>query len=118
MKIKSLEKTRLLIQSVSEGTKNKAKEKKGWFLGMLLGILGASLLGNLLTGGRLIRAGEATIRTDENVLMPPHPLTNFEMQKHYEHDPKFNGVYSRNNLFKINKGVYIVNWIYWFHVKR
>ena len=31
--------------------------------------------------------------------MPSHPLTNFEIQKYYENDPKFNGVYSRNNLF-------------------
>ena len=30
--------------------------------------------------------------------MPPHPLTNFEIQKYYENEPKFNGVYSRNNL--------------------
>ena len=29
--------------------------------------------------------------------MPPHPLTNFEIQKYYENEPKFNGVYSRNN---------------------
>ena len=31
-------------------------------------------------------------------LIPPHPLTNFEMQKFYQNEPKFNGVYSRNNL--------------------
>ena len=33
--------------------------------------------------------------------MPPHPLTNFEIQKYYENEHKFNGVYSRNNLSKI-----------------
>ena len=33
--------------------------------------------------------------------MPPHPLTNFEMQKNDQNKPKFNGVYSRNNLPKI-----------------
>ena len=33
--------------------------------------------------------------------MPPHPLTNFEIQKYYENEAKFNGVYSRTNLFKI-----------------
>ena len=31
-------------------------------------------------------------------LMPPHPLTNFEIQKYYQSEPKFTGVYSRNNL--------------------
>ena len=106
--IKSLEETRLLIQGVSEAIKNETKEQKGWLLGMLLGTLGASLLGNLLTGRGLIRASEGTVRTGENVLMLPHPLTNFEMQKYYEHEPKFNGVYSGNNLSKINNEVYII----------
>ena len=30
--------------------------------------------------------------------MPPHPLNNFEIQKYYQNEPKFNGVYSRNKL--------------------
>ena len=30
--------------------------------------------------------------------MPPHPLTNFKIQKHYQNEPRFNGVYSRDNL--------------------
>ena len=41
--------------------------------------------------------------------MPPHPLTNFEIQKYYKNEPKFNGIYSRNNLSKIKDGVYILN---------
>ena len=41
--------------------------------------------------------------------MPPHPLTNFETQKHYQNDPEFNGGYSRNNLPKIKGWVYAVN---------
>ena len=36
--------------------------------------------------------------------MLPHPLTNFEMQTYYQSKPKFNGVYSRNNLAKIKDG--------------
>ena len=39
----------------------------------------------------------------------PHPLTNFEIQKYYQNEPKFNGVYSRNNLPKIKDGAYIIN---------
>ena len=43
-------------------------------------------------------------------LMPPHPLTNFEIQRYYENEPRFNGVFSRNNLPKIIKDVaYIIN---------
>ena len=36
--------------------------------------------------------------------MPPHPLTNFDIQKYYENEPRFNGVYSRYNLPRRNKG--------------
>ena len=60
---------------------------------MLLGTLGASLLGNILTGRRINRAGEGIVRTgygnnnkgkkkQQNwFFMPPHPLTNFEIQE-------------------------------------
>ena len=41
--------------------------------------------------------------------MLPHPLTNFEIQKFYQNEPKFNGVYSRNNLPKIKHGAYVIN---------
>ena len=58
--VKSLEESGLLIKSVSETTKNEAKEQKGGFLGMLLETLGVSLLGNLLTGKGTSRAGEGT----------------------------------------------------------
>ena len=43
-------------------------------------------------------------------LMPPHPLTNFEIQKYYKNEPRFNGVFSRDNLpKKINDGAYVIN---------
>ena len=64
--IKSLEEFELLIKWVSETIKNEAKKQKGRFLGMLLGTLDASLLGNLLTGKGTIRAGKGTIRAGEN----------------------------------------------------
>ena len=41
--------------------------------------------------------------------MPTHPLTNFEIQKYYQIEPKFNSVYSRNNLPKIKDEVYVTN---------
>ena len=41
-------------------------------------------------------------------LIPHHPLTNFEIQK-YQIEPKFNGVYSRNNLPKIKSGACVIN---------
>ena len=63
---KSLEESRLLIKAVSETITNEAKEHKGGFLGMLIGTLGASLLGNLLTGKGTITEGEGTVRAGKN----------------------------------------------------
>ena len=41
--------------------------------------------------------------------MPPHSLTNFEIQTYYKNEPRFNGVYSRDNLPKIKDGAYVIN---------
>ena len=40
--------------------------------------------------------------------MLPYPLTNFEIQKYYQNEPKFNGVYSRNKLTKIKDVAYVI----------
>ena len=75
--VKSLEASGLLIEGIGETIKNEAKEQKRGVLGMW------------------------------NFLRPPHPLANFETQKYYENEPKFNSVYSRNNLSKLKDGAYI-----------
>ena len=41
--------------------------------------------------------------------MPPHPLTNFEIQKYHQNQPRSDGVYSRDNLPKIKDGAYAIN---------
>ena len=41
--------------------------------------------------------------------MSPHPLTDFEIQKYYQNEPRFNGVYSKYNLSKIKDGAYVIN---------
>ena len=64
--IKSLEESGLLRKGVSEAIKIEAKEQKGGFLSMSLGILGASLLGNPLTGRGTIRADEGPIRAGQD----------------------------------------------------
>ena len=53
--VKSLKDSDLLLKGVSETILNEAKEQKGGFLSMLLGTLGASLLGNVLAGKRITR---------------------------------------------------------------
>ena len=61
--IKALENSGILLKGVSKAIKNEAKEQKGGFLSMLLGTLVASLLGNLLTGGKgIMRAGDGIVR--------------------------------------------------------
>ena len=72
MKIdKPLEESGLLIKGVSETIKNEAKEQRGGFLGILLGTIGASLLGNLLMGKGTIRAGKGTIKAGEKFQCHP-----------------------------------------------
>ena len=41
--------------------------------------------------------------------MLPHPLTNFKIQKYHQNEPRFNGVYSRDNLTEIKDGTDIIN---------
>ena len=60
--IKALENSGILLKGVWKAIKNEIKEQKGGFLSILLGTLGASLLGNLLTGGKVIvRADEGSV---------------------------------------------------------
>ena len=126
--IKALENSGILLKGVSKTIKNEFKEQRGRFLSMLLGTLGASLLGNLLSGGKgsvasrakgegIMRAGDGIVRAGSgskkktlNLLLTFHPLTNIEISKYYKNEPRFNGVYSRNNLpNKIKKRANVIN---------
>ena len=60
--VTSLEDSGLSLKGVSETIQNDAKEQKRGFLSMLLGTLGASLLGNILSGKGINRAGEGILR--------------------------------------------------------
>ena len=57
--VQALEDSNILLKGVTKTIKNETKEQKGGFLNMLLDTLGASLLGNLLTGKGILRAGSA-----------------------------------------------------------
>ena len=90
----------------------------------------SDVLSKGLSGKGVIRAGEGTIRAGygskepslKNILtLPPHPLTNFEIQEYYQNEPRFNGVFSRDNLpnnnnirpkglgSAVKNGVYVIN---------
>ena len=119
--VPALEDSNTLLKGVTKIIENETKEQKGGILGMLLGTLGASFLGNTLTGKGMLRTGygnkegKGMLRAGygssiKKELIPSHPLTNFEIQKYYQNEPIFNGVYSRDNLpTKIKDEAYIVN---------
>ena len=107
--VKSIEESGLFIRGISKSIKNEATEQKVGFPSMLLGTLDTRLLGNLLTGKCKIRGGEGaiatshkggTIKSRPGFLMRPHLLTNFEIQKCCQNEPKFYGVYSINIYLK------------------
>ena len=62
--VKSLEDSGFLLKKVTETVQNEVKEQKGRFFGMLLGTLGASLLGNILTGRGMNGTSEGILRAD------------------------------------------------------
>ena len=66
--VKSLEDSGLLLKGVTETVQNEVKEQKGGFLSMLLGTLGASLLGNLLTGKGVNKKGKGINRAGEGIV--------------------------------------------------
>ena len=113
--VQALEDSNILLKGVTKTIENETKEQKGGFVSMLLGTLGAFLLGNILSGKGTVRAAEGIVRAGygspiKKALIPPHPLTNFEIEKYFENEPRFNGVYSRDNLLKtIKNGAYVIN---------
>ena len=66
--IEALENSGILLKGVSKTIENETKGKRGGFLSMLLGTLGASLLANLLTGRKgIMRAGDGIVRAGEGI---------------------------------------------------
>ena len=122
--VQVLENLGILLKSVTKTIKNETKSQSGNGIGMILGTLAASLLENLLAGKGIIRAGygnkqgKGIIRAGcenkegilKKALIPPHLLTNFKIEEYFFKNKHFNGVYSRDNLFKVIKnGAYVIN---------
>ena len=82
--IDALENSGILLKGVSKTIENETKEQRGGFLSMLLGTLGASLLGNLLTGGKgIIRAGDGIVRAGEGSKKNPKFTVTFSSINKY-----------------------------------
>ena len=75
--IEALDNSGILLKGVTKTIENETKEQRGGCLSMLLGTLGASLLGNLLTGKGMMRVGEGIVRADEGAKQKPKFLVAF-----------------------------------------
>ena len=107
--VRYFEDSHLCSKGIIETIQNEVEEGKGGFLSTLLGALGASLLENLLTDKDTIRSGEGTITAGYGSKRSLIKDLNFEIQKYYQNNTKFNGVYSRDNLHdKIKDGTYVI----------
>ena len=108
----------ILLKGVIKTIENETKGQRGGFLGMLLGTLGVSLLGNLLTRGKgIMRAGDGIVHTGNgivragrgskkktlNLLLPFHPLTNIEISEYLKNEPRFNGILEIIHQIKLKK---------------
>ena len=94
--IKALENSGILLKGVSKAIKNETKERKGGFLSMLLGTLGASLLGNLVTGGKgIMRAGDGIVRAGSGSVASRAKGDGSKKRK-----PKFTVTFSSFNKYR------------------
>ena len=83
--IEALENSGILLKGVTKTVENETKEQRGGVLSMLFGTLGASLLRNLLTGGKgIVRAGDGIVRAGEGS----------------KKNPKFTGTFSSVNKYR------------------
>ena len=77
--VKSLEDSGLSLKGVTETVQNEVKEQKGGFLSMILGTLGASLLGNILAGRGINKKGRGINRAGEGIVRAAYGNKNNKM---------------------------------------
>ena len=93
--IEALENSGILLKGVSKTIENETKEQRGGFLSMLLGTLGASLLGNLLTDGKgIMRAGDGIVRAGER------NVVSRVKDNRSKKNPKFTVTFSSANQYR------------------
>ena len=94
--IEALENSGILLKGVSKTIENETKEQRGGFLSMLLGTLGASLLGNLLSGGKgIMRAGDGVVRAGEG-----NVVSRAKGDRSKKKKPKFTATFSSANEYR------------------
>ena len=103
----------ILLKGITKTIKNETKEQKRGFLSMLLGYSRSKFVWKFVIRKRNSKSWlwsqkrncQNWLWIKKEFLVPPHPLTNFEIQKYYENEARFNGVFSRDNLPKTIKMV-------------
>ena len=107
--VQALKNLNILLKGISETIKNETIEQNGGFLSMLLGTLGKRKgKGTVRAGERIVRVGYGS--SIKKALIPPYPLTNFEIKENYENEHGLNVVQSRDNLPKIRTNeAYVIN---------
>ena len=94
--IEALENSDILLKGVSKTIENETKEQRGGFLSMLLGTLGARLLGNLLTGGKgMMRTGDGILRAGSGSVASRAKGDGSKKKK-----PKFTVTFSSTNEYR------------------
>ena len=121
--VESLENSGLLVDGANETVKHEKKEKKNekwdfFFMrgagigkeGGFLPLLALTLLIKAMSGKGVARAGKGYNNMDhmEKKLVLLHPLNNIEITKYFNYKPKFNGVFSRDNLPRIKDGTQVL----------
>ena len=90
--IETLKNSDILLKRVTKAIENETKEQRGGFLDILSGTLGASLLGNLLTGGKgIMKAGDGIVRAGDGVVRAGQGSKK---------DPKFTVTFSSINKYR------------------
>ena len=108
--IKSLQDSGVLIDGVTETVKHEIKNQEDEFFWALLPHLALlvqpviSLVVKCISGIGVRSAGRGYI--DKKNLVPLHPLSNIEITEYFNYKPRFNGVFSRNNLPRIRDGAF------------
>ena len=113
--IKSLEDSGLLLKGVSETIQNKVREQKVGFL-YVIRYIRCKFIRKYVNrkrnqqNRRWNNQSWLWIFKKRKFLILPHPFSNFEIQKYFQNEPRFNGVYSRDNLpIKIKDETYVIN---------
>ena len=112
--IKSLYDPGVLIDGVTETVKHEIKKQVGGFLGALLAPLAASIAQPVISSAVKGVSGRGARRVgtgymDKKNFVLLHPLSNIEITNYFNYEPRFNGIFSRNNLPTIKDGTYVIN---------